>query len=157
MGENYCLHCRRKTTTLREELVTTDSGRSGVRGTCADCGSTTFRFVSTKGAERHSAPSSKGSPWNDTLHLSEDHAPDRVWSILLTILLGVALVSVALTVMKAGGYEFGESDYAWSWSSGNSLGTAAVTSIADMFGFAGLALVAWGFILLSEICEEAHS
>jgi hypothetical protein len=52
LGESYCQRCHRKTRALNEELVTTESGRRAVKASCAVCGSSTFRFVSTEEAKR---------------------------------------------------------------------------------------------------------
>ena len=45
----YCVRCKKKTKTTREQIVTTSNNRQMKRGPCAICGTTKMQFIKSKG------------------------------------------------------------------------------------------------------------
>jgi len=53
MGKNnqimiYCFKCKKKTPTNNPHMVTLSNGRHAINGTCSNCGTKKFQFVSEK-------------------------------------------------------------------------------------------------------------
>jgi hypothetical protein len=44
----YCMRCRERRSIVEPEEVVTESGRHAVSGSCAECGTRIFRFVSSR-------------------------------------------------------------------------------------------------------------
>ncbi len=44
--EGFCVKCRKKVTIQNPEIVTLKNGRKAVKGTCPNCGTVVYRFIS---------------------------------------------------------------------------------------------------------------
>jgi len=44
--EGFCVKCRKKVVIQGPEVVTLKNGRKAVKGTCPNCGTVVYRFIS---------------------------------------------------------------------------------------------------------------
>ena len=44
--EGFCVKCRKKVIIQNPEVVTLKNGRKAVKGTCPNCGTAVYRFIS---------------------------------------------------------------------------------------------------------------